>query len=92
MEARKAAAQHSKSALFRHRAKQMIPSAQLGYKRKKQESKEIEHDQIKNLRMDASTKKIFQSLNIPVRTLAGSGLFHDLCHDTSDEGEDEDGG
>lgn len=90
VEARKAAAQHSKSALFRHRAKQMIPSAQLGYKRKKQESKEIEHDQIKNLRMDASTKKIFQSLNIPVRTLAGAGLFHDLCHDTSDE--DEDGG
>ena len=92
VEARKAAAQHSKSALFRHRAKQMIPSAQRGYKRKKEESKEIEHDQIKNLRMDASTKKIFQSLNIPVRTLAGAGLFHDLCHDTSDEGEDEDGG
>lgn len=90
VEARKAAAQHSKSALFRHRAKQMIPSAQRGYKRKKQESKEIEHDQIKNLRMDAFTKKIFQSLNIPVRALAGAGLFHDLCHDTSDE--DEGGG
>jgi superfamily II DNA or RNA helicase len=90
VEARKAAAQHSKSALFRHRAKQKIPSAQRGYKRRKQESKEIEHDQIKNLRMDAFTKKIFQSLNIPVRTLAGAGLFHDLCHDTSDE--DEGGG
>ena len=25
-------------------------------------------------------------------TCAGAGLFHDLCHDTSDEGEDEDGG
>ncbi len=91
VEARKAVAQHSKSALFRNRAKQMIPSAQLGYKRKKQESKEIEHDQIKNLRMDARTKKIFQSLNIPVRVLAGAGLFHDLCHDTSDEDEDEGG-
>jgi len=90
VEARKAAAQHSKSALFRNRARQKLPSAQLGLKRKKQESKEIEHDQIKNLRMDASTKKIFQSLHVPVRTLAGAGLFHDLCHDTSDEDEDED--
>ncbi|MBG10862.1 MAG: hypothetical protein CMD92_06805 [Gammaproteobacteria bacterium] len=87
VETRKAAAQHSKSALFRHRAKKKIPSAQLGYKRRKQESKEIEYDQIKHLRMDASTKKIFQSLNIPVRILAGAGLFHDLCHDTSDEDE-----
>ena len=28
--------------------------------------------------------------NVPVRTLAGAGLFHDPCHDTSDKDEDED--
>ena len=86
---RKDAAANAKHPLFRTQARKQLPSAKLILKRKKEESKAIEHDQIHNLPMDESTKEIFQALNVPVDTIAGAGLFSDVWRDSSDDEEDQ---
>lgn len=85
----KSAASNSKHALFRTQARKQLPSRQLQLKRKREESKAIEHDQIHNLPMDAGTKRIFQALDVPVDTIAGAGLFSDVWRDSSDDEEDD---
>ena len=86
---RKAAAANAKHALFRNQARKQLPGAKLNLKRKKEESRAQEHEHIHHLPMDADTKAIFRSLNVPVDTIAGAGLFADVWCDT-DEDEDED--
>jgi hypothetical protein len=86
---RKDAAANAKHRLFRNQARKQLPSAQLNLKRKKEESKAIEHDQIHNLPMDGGTKAIFQALNVSVDTIAGAGLFSDVWRDSSDEEDDQ---
>ena len=85
----KDAACNAKHLLFRNQARKQLPSAKLNLKRKKEESRAIEHDQICNLPMDAGTKGIFQALNVPVDTIAGAGLFADVWRDSSDEEGDD---
>ena len=81
----KDAAANAKHPLFRNQARKQLPSKKLNLKRKKEESRAIEHDQIHNLRMDAGTRAIFQALKVPVDTIAGAGLFSDVWRDSSDE-------
>jgi len=64
--------------LFRDQARKALPSKQESLKRKKMESKDIEHDKIANLPMDENTRAIFEQLNIPIPDLAATGLFSDL--------------
>lgn len=68
-------------ALFREQARKVLPSKQASLKRKKIESKEIEHDKIANLPMDENTRAIFTHLGIPIPDLAATGLFCDLYQD-----------
>ncbi len=86
---RKDGATNAKSVLFRERYKKGVTDAQLKLKRKRQESKEIEHAQIHNLAMDADTKAIFQTLDVPIEALAGAGLFSDVYCDATDDQDGE---
>ena len=64
--------------LFRDQARKSLPSKREHLKRKKMESKEIEHDKILNLPMDENTRAIFEHIDAPVAALAAAGLFSDL--------------
>jgi superfamily II DNA or RNA helicase len=86
---RKDAASNARHLLFRNQARKQLPSLKLNLKRKKEESRAIEHDQICNLPMDAVTKEIFQTLSVPVDTLAGAGFFSDVWRDSSDDEEED---
>ena len=53
--------------LFRDQARKSLPSKREHLKRKKMESKEIEHDKILNLPMDENTRAIFEQHRRPSR-------------------------
>lgn len=75
--------------LFRDQARKTLPSKREHLKRKKMESKEIEHDKILNLPMDENTRTIFEALDVPIAALASAGLFSDLFCPSPDADDDE---
>ncbi len=89
LESCKKKAASAKHALFRDQARKVLPSKREHLKRKKMESKEIEHDKILNLPMDENTRAIFEELDVPIPDLAAAGLFSDLFCAASRADDDE---
>jgi superfamily II DNA or RNA helicase len=77
----KDAASNSRSSIIRNRHRQKIPGAQKALKQKKEETRAIKYEQIRNQPMNTETQDVFRALNLPLRALAAAGLYEDVVFD-----------
>ncbi len=80
----KDAASNAKASIIRSRHRQKLPGAQKALKQKKEETRAIKYEQIRNQPMNAETRRIFRALELPLRALALAGLYEDVVEGAPD--------